>query len=70
MSLCMKQVEFEANIQLVEANCKQAWMSETKPSKHIFQRLKPSIQVIKFNSKLNRANSMLFKLKPNIHPSH
>ena len=32
------QVQFETNTKLVEANCKQAFIDETKPSKHAFQR--------------------------------
>ena len=32
------QVQFETNTKLVEVNCKQAFMDDTKPSKHVFQR--------------------------------
>jgi azurin len=31
------QIQFETNIKLVEAKCKQVRMNETKPSKHVFR---------------------------------
>ena len=39
---------------------------EINQATSMLSKLKPNIQVIKFNSKLNCANSILFKLKPSI----